>query len=124
MSNIKYLSQFFYSNDGYLGIWFELADVYDSLNVSWKWYKPNGELFGKCDHITDWPTNSYWSNFKAWRFLDITGLTDYGTWKVELYINDSKIDTQLFTLNYPGGGGSPTVTDPPQAPRNLRIITH
>lgn len=113
----------FYPEDNYVGIWFELNDVYESLNIGWKWYKPNGDLYGECEHITDLPTSSF-NSFKAWRFFDVSGMTDLGTWRVELHINGTKVDTQYFSLTEYSSGGSTPPPDPPvlQAPTNLRII--
>ncbi len=112
----------FYPEDNYVGIWFELNDVYESLDIGWKWYKPNGDLYGECEHITDLPTSSF-NSLKAWRFFDISGMTDLGTWRVELHINGTKVDTQYFSLTeYSSGGSTPPDPEAPQAPTNLQII--
>jgi hypothetical protein len=116
----------FYPSDSYVGIWSEFADIYDSLNIMWKWYKPNGTLLGECNHITDWPTNVYWGNYKIWRFLDISGLTEYGQWRVELHVNGTLVDTKYFSLaeNISGGGSNPPPDPAVTAPEELYILIY
>ncbi len=100
----------FTPDDGQIGFWFELTDIYDSLDVEWKWYKPNGDFLGDCDYRVDEPNGS-WGSFKAWRFLNVADLNDFGKWRVELYINDKKIDTKYFELS--GGESSDIILPPP-----------
>lgn len=111
----------FHPEDGYVGFWFEVNEIYDSLNILWKWYKPNGNFFGDCDYVTDEPANK-WGSFKAWRFLDVSDLSDFGQWRVELYVNEKKIDTKYFILSGDQSDGeiSPVIL----SPSGLQIISN
>ncbi|MCK5416199.1 hypothetical protein KAI92_02105 [Candidatus Parcubacteria bacterium] len=96
---------FYPSTDNYVGFFYTLANIYDSLSVDVKWFRPDGTLYGECNSITDFPTNVYWQYYKRSNYFNILGLTEYGVWKVELYINGSKIATQFFNLKVDGSNG-------------------
>lgn len=114
----------FYPQDGYVGFWFELTDVYYSLDITMKWYEPGGDLFGVCSIITKEPNGEYWKKVRFWRFLEVFGLEKYGAWRVELHVDGQKIDTQRFSLSEYGSGSSysaPPPESPLDPPENLRI---
>jgi len=88
--------------------WIYLTDIYESLNVEWKFYDPNNNLYDvETATIPDPGSGSYWSWWKvwAWIWIDDHYPEDMeGAWTCKIYIDEGSgyehITTEYFTIRY------------------------
>lgn len=91
------------------------VNIAGSLSATWRWYRPNGELYLE-------KNNEFWLDFGSeWWFyenLDLSDSTDYGIWSVQLILGGD--DFGRIGFEY-----SPCTDDlisqPPPPPQGVRI---
>ncbi len=91
----------FYNEDDYVYSWMQSDDVYKTLAISWYWHNPSGTLVSSNGLTTDDPADSgysYWGWYEMWSRIDISSVTNYGQWYVDIYIDGVKVATDYFTI--------------------------
>jgi PKD repeat protein len=96
----------FYNNDNSVYSWMMLNNVYEALNVDWYWYNPANVLAATSSLVTEDPGEGYhWGGYILYTWLNISSLTDYGQWHVDIFVDNSLVSSNYFTIT----------TDPPIA---------
>jgi hypothetical protein len=90
--------------------WVKLTDVYEALQIRFRWYRPDGSLQYTCAGTTEDPAdygNDYWSWYKIWcgMYIDDHIPEDFeGVWTATVEINETGSwvleRTLEFTIRY------------------------
>jgi PKD repeat protein/surface antigen len=87
----------FYNDDLYAYSWVQLDNVYESLNIKWRWYNSFG-FASEYEFITDDPGAGYFPWYKVWSSVYLGNSDKYGAWHVNVYVDDVKVATDFFTF--------------------------
>ncbi|MFC1938005.1 InlB B-repeat-containing protein, partial [Chloroflexota bacterium] len=113
----------FSSQDVKAESWFRLLNLRQTLDITWRWYDPSGDLFYTSTHTTLDPTAygySYWTSYTTWASIPIKDQPPaqmLGEWTVDIYVDNEYQFSETFTIisQYtltmqvsPAGGGTTT----------------
>ncbi len=93
----------FYQDDARALTWANFDMVSESLNVTWKFFEPNGNLYDTPPtHTTDPPpTDGYYDWYRTWGWIEIDGnnaAQKTGDWRVEVFVEDTNgVDEYIYT---------------------------
>lgn len=89
-------------NDPCAYSWVKFAgEIYNSHEVMWKWYSPDGELYSTNSVIQDVPIGGYYEWISTWACLPIRGnmpINLAGKWRVDIYLDGQKKLTEDFNI--------------------------
>ncbi len=88
--------------------WISLGNVDDAHQVEWRWFSPDGSLYSTYTQQIPKPSGTPWSWYNLYSYIPIAGYDAAnmpGDWKVDIYLDGSKIVTEQFSLVGLIGGG-------------------
>lgn len=94
----------FSSRDEKAVAWIKFGELHRSRTVLWKFYQPNGELYYTTSRTIPKPESQdydYWNWYAVWAWIDIDGSNAaslLGRWKVKIYLDESYVLTESFTI--------------------------
>lgn len=98
----------FYSTDSRAYAWLKLGHVSNVHKVEWKWYSPDGNLYGTYSRDIPQPSGAYWDYYWVDSSFPIAGYDPAnmpGNWHVDVYLDGQKLLTELFTIGDSGISG-------------------
>ena len=93
---------FYFTHSGYAYCWVNLTDVHSSHVVSFDWYNPVGELYASHQKTTEPPGSGLsFPSYAVLDYMEINGnppSSNPGPWWVRVYVDDSLIGTEYFSI--------------------------
>ncbi|MBM3897245.1 MAG: hypothetical protein FJ358_01795 [Thaumarchaeota archaeon] len=91
-------------NDLYVYSWVKFVDVPSPAhNLTWVWFTPQLHQYSKVSLTTRDPgAGRVWSTYYTWSAIKVNGSEAahiQGFWQVEVYVDGTKILTQVFSIN-------------------------
>lgn len=96
------ITNIFTNSDQYVYHWVELNNVYESVNLKWRWYNAFGVFMSEVNKTTTDPASEnyeYYGWYRESTWWNVENQTSYGQWKVEFFINNELTDISYFQLD-------------------------
>jgi len=99
----KSISDVFTFNDSRIYLWISLKPFKERHTLLWKWYSPDGELFGEVPYnlpSAKEMNEDILEDYRAWSYLNVNTIdkSQQGSWFVKLYCDNKLVLTRLFRL--------------------------
>ena len=85
------------NNDGRVASFFKFNNLQNSLRIDWYCRDPNNNII-ETKNDTYCADGYSCDGVPAWEYCNLSNITNYGNWKVEVYFNEELVLTKPFTV--------------------------